>query len=108
MEEALIWVLMMVAIALAAITVINYWSDAENYSQNRLVNYCAISINSWWWIISHWLLSWRKTITPKSKEEPKKQLTTQTKGLLVDFKKTWPIASPCLPSLLTRVSPWEF
>ncbi len=87
MEEALIWVLMMVAIALAAITLINYWSDAENYSQNRLVNYCAISINSWWWIISHWLLSWRKTITPKSKEEPKKQLTTQTKGLLVDFKK---------------------
>ena len=87
MEEAVIWVLMMVAIALVAISAINYWSDAENYSQNQLVNYCAISINSWWWIVNNWLLSWHNTRTCEYKGEPKKQLTTQTKGLLVDFKK---------------------
>ena len=63
MEEALIWVLIMVAIALIAITTINYWSDSQNHSQTQLVNYCSILINRWWTIISHRLLSWRKTKT---------------------------------------------
>lgn len=87
MEEALIWVLMIVAIALVAITTINYWSDAENYSQSRLVNYCSILINRWWSIISHWLLNWRKTRTGESNGEPRKQLASKTKGLLVDLRK---------------------
>jgi len=87
MGEALIWVIIMVVIALAIITTINYWSDAQNYSQSRLANYCSILINRWWSIISHWLLSWRKSSSPFFNTEYRQILTNINQGLFVDIKK---------------------
>ncbi|AOY83061.1 molybdate ABC transporter permease subunit [Moorena producens JHB] len=93
MGEALLWVLIMVAIALVAITIINYEQGTGNREQGtgkiffvpheydkcyRLINRCCS-------IISHWLLPARKTNIPFSNIEASKELTS--KGLLVDLRK---------------------
>jgi molybdate transport system permease protein len=63
MQEALIWVLVMVAIALASIGAIHYWSESQNFSQNfsqsRLANHCSSLINRSSTIVGRWLSPWK-------------------------------------------------
>lgn len=56
MEEAFIWVIIVIIITLAAIASINYLSNSPNLSQTGFINYCSIIINRYSTIISRWLL----------------------------------------------------
>jgi molybdate transport system permease protein len=89
MNEALIWVLIIVAIALAAIASINYWSDSQNLSQTRLVGYYSLVITRCSAIISRWLLARRQTKISLASAEQDKKLTTNNQGLIVELQKTF-------------------
>jgi molybdate transport system permease protein len=89
MDEALIWVLIIVAIALAAIASINYWSDSQNLSQSRLVGYYSLVITRCSAIISRWLLARRQTKISLASAEQDKKLTTNNQGLIVELQKTF-------------------
>ncbi len=54
MEEALIWVIVLVAIALGVITTINYWSNADEWLEQILDRLGASAISRWSLIISRW------------------------------------------------------
>ena len=88
MGEALTWVLMMVAIALVAITAINYWSDSQNLSRSWSVGYGSLIISRWSSIISRWLPTRRKTTnnTPLPRRRSHQQ-TTNNEGLFVELQK---------------------
>jgi len=89
MDEALIWVLIIVAIALAAIASINYWSDSQNLSQSRLVSYYSLVITRCSAIISRWLLARRPIKISLASAEQDKKLTTNNPGLIVELQKTF-------------------
>jgi len=89
MDEALIWVLIIVAIALAAIASINYWSDSQNLSQSRLVGYYSLVITRCSAIISRWLMARRQTKISLASAEQDKKLTTNNQGLIVELQKTF-------------------
>ena len=89
MDEALIWVLIIVAIALAAIASINYWSDSQNFSQSRLVGYYSLVITRCSAIISRWLLARRQIKISLASAEQDKKLTTNNPGLIVELQKTF-------------------
>ena len=109
MGEALLWVLIMVAIAIVAITIINYEQGVGSREQGtgtklfvphqydkyyRLIKRC-------WSIISHWLLPLRKTnipfsnievrkgspLTPLNKGGTRASLIEASQGLLVELRK---------------------
>ncbi|WP_424102250.1 molybdate ABC transporter permease subunit [Moorena producens] len=90
MGEALLWVLIMVAIALVAITIINYEQGVGSREQGtgtklfvpHEYDKCYRLINRCWSIISHWLLPLRKTNIPFSNIEVRKgsPLTPLNKG----------------------------
>ncbi|WP_293052287.1 MULTISPECIES: molybdate ABC transporter permease subunit [unclassified Moorena] len=90
MGEALLWVLIMVAIALVAITIINYEQGAGSREQGAGKKFfvpheydkCYRLINRCWSIISNWLLPLRKTNIPFSNIEVRKgsPLTPLNKG----------------------------
>ena len=93
MGEALLWVLIMVAIAIVAITIINYEQGVGSREQGagtklfvpHEYDKCYRLIKRCWSIISHWLLPSRKSNIPFSNIEVSKELTN--KGLLVDLRK---------------------
>ncbi|MGK7877997.1 MAG: molybdate ABC transporter permease subunit [Xenococcaceae cyanobacterium] len=90
MNQALIWVLIMVAIALAAIATINYWSDSQNLSQSWIVSYWSSIVNRWLSIISRWLLPRRKTTISfysGGQRDADKKFTTNNEGLFVELQK---------------------
>jgi molybdate transport system permease protein len=89
MNEALIWVLIIVAIALGAIASINYWSDSQNLSQSRLVGYYSLVITRCSAIISRWLLARRQTNISLASAEQDRKLTTNNQGLIVELQKTF-------------------
>jgi molybdate transport system permease protein len=89
MNEALIWVLIIVAIALGAIASINYWSDSQNLSQSRLVGYYSLVITRCSAIISRWLLARHQTKISLASAEQDKKLTTNNQGLIVELQKTF-------------------
>lgn len=89
MDEALIWVLIIVAIALAAIASINYWSDSQHLSQSRLVGYYSLVITRCSALISRWLLARRPTKISLASAEPNKKLTTNNQGLIVELQKNF-------------------
>ncbi len=57
MEEALIWVIIVIAITLSAIASINYLSNSPNFYQTSFINYCSLLINRFSTIISRWFLA---------------------------------------------------
>lgn len=89
MDEALLWVLIIIAIALGAIASINYWSDSQNLSQSRLVGYYSLVITRCSAIISRWLLARRQTKISLASAEQDKKLTTNNQGLIVELQKTF-------------------
>ena len=89
MNEALIWVLIIVAIALGAIASINYWSDSQNLSQSRLVGYYSLVITRCSAIITRWLLARRQTKIFLASAEQDKKLPTNNQGLIVELQKTF-------------------
>jgi molybdate transport system permease protein len=89
MDEALIWVLIIVAIALAAIASINYWSDSQNLSQSRLVGSYSLVITRCSAIISRWLLARSQIKISLTSAEQDKKLTTNNPGLIVELQKTF-------------------
>lgn len=64
MDEALIWVLIVVAIALGAIVAINYWSNLQFLSQSQFLDYWSSAINRWLSILGCWLLGLRQSRRP--------------------------------------------
>ncbi len=54
MEEALIWVMILVAIALGVITTINYWSNTDEWLELIWDRLGALVVSSWSLIISRW------------------------------------------------------
>ncbi|NES86283.1 MAG: molybdate ABC transporter permease subunit, partial [Moorea sp. SIO2B7] len=89
MEEALIWVFIMIGIALAAIAMINYWSDSQNLSQSRMVSYGSYIINRWLSIIDIWLIIPRRIfkIFSFKKVVIKDNLIINKQGLIIDLQK---------------------
>lgn len=61
MNEALIWVVIMVAIALGSIVAINYWSNLQVLSQSQFLNYWSSAINRWLSILGSWLFGLRQS-----------------------------------------------
>jgi len=55
MNEALIWVIVLVAIALGVIATINYWSNTDGFFDRLLDRLGASAISRWTSIISRWL-----------------------------------------------------
>ncbi|MEA5470917.1 molybdate ABC transporter permease subunit [Spirulina sp. 06S082] len=54
MDKALIWTIVMIAIALLAIAAINYGSDSPNLAQSRLTNQVSFLIGRWSSIVGRW------------------------------------------------------
>ena len=57
MEQALIWVIIIIAIALGVIATINDWSNTDGFFDNLLDKLGASAISRWLSIISRWLSS---------------------------------------------------
>ncbi|NET58102.1 MAG: molybdate ABC transporter permease subunit [Symploca sp. SIO2E6] len=90
MDEALLWVLVVVAISLIAIAGINYLSNSPNLAQTRLVAYWSFLINCWSSILGRRLYQPR---TPKPlfhNQEVPSLTITNNQGLLVNLHKKIP------------------
>ncbi len=61
MEEALIWVIILVAIALGVIVTINYWSDTDDWFEQLSDRLAASAISRWSLIISRWFSVFQST-----------------------------------------------
>ncbi|NEQ12539.1 MAG: molybdate ABC transporter permease subunit [Moorea sp. SIO1G6] len=61
MEEALIWVIILVAIALGVIVTINYWSDTDGWLEQLSDRLGASAISRWSLITSRWFSVFQST-----------------------------------------------
>lgn len=85
MEEALIWVIVLVAIALGVIATINYWSNTDGFLDRLLDRLGASAISRWTSIISRWLS------VIQSKYSIQAKISTQNQQeLIVEIKKDLP------------------
>ena len=64
MQEAFIWVIIVIIITLSAIATINYWSNYQDFSKTSFVSYCSILINRLSTIVSRWLLILPQILIP--------------------------------------------
>ncbi|NEP60664.1 MAG: molybdate ABC transporter permease subunit, partial [Symploca sp. SIO2G7] len=87
MDEALLWVLVVVAIALIAIAGINYLSNSPNLAQTRLVAYWSFLINRWSFILGRRLYQSRKAKPRFPKQEAPSLTINHNQGLLVNLQK---------------------
>ncbi|NER46129.1 MAG: molybdate ABC transporter permease subunit [Symploca sp. SIO1A3] len=87
MDQALLWVLVVVTIALIAIAGINYLSNSPNLAQTRLVAYWTFLINRWSSILGRRLYQPRKLNYLFPKQKVPSLAITNNQGLLVNLEK---------------------
>ena len=84
-SEALIWVVVLVAIALGVIATINYWSNTDGWLEQLLDRLGASVISRWSLIISRWFSPLQATSVTQS------QISTQSdRELIVELYKNLP------------------
>ncbi len=89
MEEALIWVMVLIAIALGVIATINYWSNTEGWIEQLLDRLGASAISRWAIIISRCFSPRRALPITQAKIQAKINGQSEQK-LLVELDKDLP------------------
>ncbi|NEP10472.1 MAG: molybdate ABC transporter permease subunit [Symploca sp. SIO2C1] len=87
MDEALLWVLVVVAIALIAITGINYLSNSPSLGQTRLVTYWSFLINRWSSILGYRLYQHRTEKRLFLNQEVPLLTINNNQGIIVNLQK---------------------
>ena len=82
MDEALVWVIILVAIALGVITTIHYWSNTDSWLDQLLDRLGASFISRWSSIISRWFSIFGSTHKTKAKIRPESE-----QELIIELEK---------------------